>query len=67
MVPFDNFSAILHNGFECGLVYILRYAEEDYNQLLSDDDVARLTNHLAEKKPWKTEAEWKEFILNNLK
>ena len=53
-------------GFECGLLYILRYAEEEYSQLMSDDDVAHLASHLAEKKPWKTEAEWKEFILNNL-
>lgn len=67
MVPFDSFNAVRHDAFECGLLYILRYAEEEYNQLLSDDDVLHLSCHLAEKKPWKTEAEWKEFILNNLK
>lgn len=67
MVPFDSFNVARHDAFECGLLYILRYAEEEYDQLLSDDDVLHLSNHLAEKKPWKTEAEWKEFILNNLK
>ena len=64
MVPFDNFNGILHKGFESGLLYILRYAEEEYSQLLNDDDIMRLSCHLAEKKPWKTEAEWKEFLSN---
>ena len=51
-----------HDGFECGLLYIFRYAEEEYNQLLSDDDTRRLVQHLAEKKPWKSAAEWEELI-----
>jgi hypothetical protein len=55
-----------HDGFECGMLYILRYAAEDYDQLLSDDDVKHLVVHLAQKKPWKTTDEWEELILNNL-
>lgn len=55
------------DGFECGLLYILRYASEDYDQLLSDDDMAHLTTHLEEKKPWKSATEWEELILNNTK
>lgn len=66
MVPDYNINDAFKDGFECGLLYILRYAAEDYDQLLSDDDMARLTAHLAEKKPWKTAAEWEEFILNNI-
>lgn len=55
------------DGFECGLLYILRYAAEDYDQLLSDDDMVHLTAHLAEKKPWKTADEWETLISNNVK
>ena len=62
-----NFGAFIHQGFECGLLYILRYAAEEYNQLLSDDDMARLTAHLAEKKPWNSAAEWEDLINSNLK
>lgn len=66
MVPFDSFNVARHEAFEAGLLYILRYAAEDYNQFLSDDDVVRLSSHLAEKKPWKTAPEWEEYILNNI-
>ena len=51
-----------HDGFECGLLYILRYTYENYNQLLSDDDTRELVAHLAEKKPWKSASEWEELI-----
>lgn len=51
-----------HDGFECGLVYILRYAAEGYYQLLSDYDTTHLAAHLAEKKPWKSAAEWEELL-----
>lgn len=57
-----NFAAFIHNGFENGLLYILRYAYENYDQLLSDDDVTQLVAHLAEKKPWNTAAEWEALV-----
>lgn len=62
MVPDYTINDAHHDGFECGLLYILRYAAENYNQLLSDDDMVHLTAHLAEKKPWKTADEWEELI-----
>lgn len=55
------------DGFECGLLYMLRYSEEDYYDHLTNNDVTRLASHLAEKKPWKTAAEWETLILNNIK
>lgn len=59
-----NFGAFIHEGFECGLLYILRWAEEEHNQLLSDDDMKRLVEHLAEKKPWNSAEEWETLITN---
>ena len=68
MVPFDSFNVAVHTGFECGLIYILRYLEEEACMLQFDtDNIAHLASHLAEKKPWKTAPEWEEFINNNLK
>lgn len=55
-----------HDGFECGLLYILRYIEEDYDRHITANEVARLIIHLEEKKPWRSHAEWEELILNNI-
>lgn len=55
-----------HDGFECGLLYILRYMKENSDRHLTTHDVARLIVHLEEKKPWKSHDEWEELILNNL-
>ena len=46
-----------HDGFECGVVYILRYLKEVGN--LDDMDLAC---HLESKKPWKTAEEWAGVI-----
>jgi hypothetical protein len=51
-----------HDGFECGLLYILRYIEEEYGQVLSTDDIARLAAHLESKKVWKTGDEWEQLL-----
>ena len=55
------------DGFECGLLYILRYVEEDTDHRITANDIARLIIHLEDKKPWKSNAEWETLILNALK
>ena len=47
-----------HNGFECGLSYALKYAEEVSKQRISDGDISRLAGHLESKKPWRSGEEW---------
>ena len=66
MVPDCTINDAFHNGFECGLLYILRYAEEQEKLAMGIDDVSQLARHLAEKKPWKTNPEWESLILSNL-
>lgn len=61
-----NFGAFIHEGFECGLLYTLRYLEEAGMLELNADDIARLASHLESKKPWNTAQEWNDFILNNI-
>lgn len=55
-----------HDGFECGLLYILRYIEEDSDHRITANDVSRLIVHLEEKKPWKSHDEWEKLILNHI-
>ena len=55
------------DGFECGLVYILRYLEEEDFLQLDADNMAHLARHLEYKKPWKSNTEWETLILNALK
>lgn len=56
-----------HDGFECGLLYILRFMEENSERRITANDIAKLVIHLEEKKPWKSQAEWEETILKNLR
>lgn len=51
-----------HDGFECGLLYILRYVEEEYDQVLYVEDIERLAAHLESKKVWKTAGEWEQML-----
>lgn len=67
MAPDYTINDAHHDGFECGLLYILRYVEEEYDQVLSTDDVARLAAHLESKKKWKSGAEWEELIYGYLR
>ena len=53
-------------GFECGLLYILRYELDELWRWPTDEELDSLANHLAEKKPWKTRDEWEQFIRGNL-
>lgn len=67
MTPDNNFSEFLHSGFECGLIYALRYIEEEACIFqFNTDDINQLARHLEEKKPWKTATEWEEHILNHI-
>lgn len=56
-----------HDGFECGLLYILRFFEENSDRKITTNDIAQLIVHLEEKKPWKSHTEWETLILKNLK
>jgi hypothetical protein len=55
-----------HDGFECGLLYMLRYNDEELASCLTDEELELLAAHLAKKKPWKTAEEWEAFIINNI-
>lgn len=62
-----NFGAFIHEGFEQGLLYILRYVEEEYDQVLSVEDIARLAAHLESKKNWNNGSEWEQLIRGYLR
>lgn len=51
-----------HDGFECGLLYMIRYLEESPKHGFTNKDAAALAEHLESKKPWKTGDEWHELL-----
>lgn len=53
------------DGFECGILYMLRYIEDVQPQRLTTDDIRHLTDHLESKKPWKTSDQWKVLLMSN--
>lgn len=53
-----------HDGFEAGLLYVLRYMDKDHP--LNVEDVVRLASHLEYMKPWKSGEEWEELIRSNV-
>ena len=54
------------DGFECGLLYALRYLVEEELTELDTDNIAHLARHLESMKCWKSAEEWEELILNNI-
>lgn len=54
-----------HEGFECGVVYILRYLKESGIKNISDLNAVDLACHLEVRKPWKTAEEWYEVVRNS--
>lgn len=50
------------DGFENGLLYVLRYYEWVSERHLLDNDISELCDHLEEKKPWMTSGEWYDMI-----
>ena len=54
-----------HEGFECGIVYILRYLKESGADITSNLDMADLACHLEVRKTWKTAEEWYDAIRNS--
>lgn len=51
-----------HEGFENGVVYILRYLKESGIDKVSYLNVFDLACHLELRKPWKTAEEWVEVV-----
>lgn len=51
-----------HDGFECGVVYVLRYLKESGIAKVEDLDKIDLSCHLEIRKPWKTAEEWYEMV-----
>lgn len=66
MTPDYTINDAFKDGFECGLLYVLRYAKEVSKQHIDTNDIAQLVIHLEQKKPWKSDEEWEALILNNL-
>ena len=66
MTPDYTINDAHKDGFECGLLYILRYTVEVEDIEIRDSLISRLTEHLAEKKPWKTRYEWEQLIRKSL-
>ena len=50
------------DGFEDGLLYILRYVQEVEKIDIDDSLVLRLAKHLGENKPWRPEEIWASKI-----
>ena len=53
-----------HDGFECGLLYILRYIDKYTTHELSTDEISELARHLESMKCWKSAEEWEALILS---
>lgn len=66
MNPDYTINDAFHDGFECGLLYILRYFETNSDRRITANDVRQLIIHLDKNKPWMTADEWEALILNNL-
>lgn len=65
MAPDYTINDAFKDGFECGIMYMLRYIEETQPQRLTVEDVNRLATHLAERKRWKDNKEWKAVLTSN--
>ena len=66
MTPDYTINDAHRDGFECGLLYILRFELEELHRWPSDEEFAAIAEHLAEKKPWKGRDEWEWFIRGSL-
>ena len=62
MQPDYTINDAYHDGFECGLIYILRYCRENGINELTNLDEVRLAEHLESKKPWRSADEWADII-----
>lgn len=51
-----------HDGFECGITYILRYTRENCDWQLTDRDIVKLSEHLWNLKPWHDSQVWAEIV-----
>lgn len=65
-MPEYTINEAFKDGFECGILYMLRYIEEVQPQRLTRDDIRHLADHLEEKKSWKTSDQWKVLLTSNV-
>ena len=65
MTPDYTINDAFKDGFECGILYMLRYIEEVQPQRLTTDDIVHLASHLESKKSWKTSDQWKTTLMSN--
>lgn len=64
MTPDYTINDAYHDGFEAGLLYVIRYFQKD--RPLTDEEILRLGRHLELMKPWKSDEEWLELIHRNM-
>lgn len=64
MNPDYTINDAFHEGFECGLAYILRYAREHCDWQLTDRDIIVLSEHLWNHKSWHDSNVWAEIVYN---
>ena len=53
------------DGFECGVLYVLRYFHEVEKRRLTDRQIAKLAEHLESHRFDKDFGEWTELIYRN--
>lgn len=66
MNPDYTINDAFQDGFECGLLYVLRYAMEVESVSLTDTDVLKLADHLAAHKLFKPSEQWAMTIHNEV-
>lgn len=66
MTPDYTINDAFHDGFECGLLYALRYAKDATGQHISEEDLDKLAVHLDSKKCWKAYEEWRCWLNQNI-
>lgn len=66
MNPTYTINNAFQDGFECGLLYMLRYAMEVEGVAMTDTDVLKLADHLAAHKQFKLSEQWAMTIHKNV-
>lgn len=66
MVPDYTINDAFQDGFEDGLLYMLRYMIEVEEIEIRDSMVLRIADHLAAHKPWRPDEQWALLIHRNL-
>ena len=61
-----NINDAFKDGFECGLLYMIRYMVEVEGRRMTDAEVIRLSEHLAMKKQWRPSEDWALMVHNEV-